>query len=87
VEPAPGPGYEHYDHPGGLSAPEEASREAKLRTQADRAENTIIEVQGKSVGLGVGDLVSLRSGLEPGDESVPFWSPDGFDKQYLRPSR
>ena len=38
TQPAPGSQFEHYDYPGGLHAPDEASREATVRSQADHAE-------------------------------------------------
>ena len=52
--------YEHYDYPGGLSDPEEAQQEAEMRTQVGGVEHTLIEVEGNTMGLGVGNLVSLR---------------------------
>lgn len=82
-EPAPGPDFEHYGHPGGLCDPEEANREARLRTQSSRAENTVLEVEGNTMGLGVGALVRLRPGAVGELESSPFWSAHGFGKQYL----
>jgi len=82
-EMAPGSQFEHYDNPGGLSDPREADNEAMIRVQADRAERTIIEVEGNTLGLGVGDLVTLRPGLEGIDEVLPFWKPEDFGKQYL----
>jgi type VI secretion system secreted protein VgrG len=82
-EPAPGSRFEHYDHPGGLCDPEEANREARLRTQASRADNTVLEVEGNTMGLGVGALVRLRPGALGEVAAQPFWSADGFGKQYL----
>jgi type VI secretion system secreted protein VgrG len=83
VEPAPGSTFEHYDHPGGLSNPEEAAREARLRTQSGRAEKTVLEVEGNTMGLGIGALVRLRPGALSEAESIPFWSSEGYGKQYL----
>jgi type VI secretion system secreted protein VgrG len=73
---------EHYDHPGGLCDPEEAQQVATLRTQAARVIHTTIEVDGNTMGLGLGSLISLRSGLGAGD-FVPFWSEKEFERQYL----
>jgi len=74
--------FEHYDYPGGLSVPEEAQQEAAVRSQACRVIHTSIEVEGNTMGLGLGNLVSLRPG--PGSaESPPFWTEKDFDKQYL----
>jgi type VI secretion system secreted protein VgrG len=74
--------FEHYDSPGGLSIPEETQQEATVRTQAGRVDHTLTEVEGNTMGLGVGNLVSLRPGPD-GAESVPFWSEEDFAKQYL----
>jgi type VI secretion system secreted protein VgrG len=82
-EPAPGRQFEHYDHPGGLSAPDEASKEATLRQQADHAGKNVIEVEGNTLGLGVGHLVTILPDLDGGDAVAPFWKPLGFAKQYL----
>ena len=75
--------FEHYDYPGGLFDPEEAQEEAALRTQIGCAAHTIIEVEGNTMGLGVGDLVTLRKGPETTGEISPFWEEDDFQKQYL----
>ena len=82
-EPVPGSQFEHYDYPGGLFDPEEAGRDAAIRMQTDRVENTIIEVDGNTMGLGAGDLVTLRPGLAALEEGVPFWDAQHFGKQYL----
>ena len=74
--------FEHYDYPGGLFDPEEAQQEADLRTQAGCVEHGIVEVEGNTVGLGAGDLVTLRPGLD-GVDSLPFWDEKDFGKQYL----
>jgi type VI secretion system secreted protein VgrG len=81
-EPAPASQFEYYDYPGGLFDPEEASREAAMRMEAGCVDNTVIEVEGNTMGLGVGDLVTLRPGLG-GDEVFPFWDAEGFGNQYL----
>jgi type VI secretion system secreted protein VgrG len=75
--------YEHYDYPGGLSDPEEAQQEAAIRTQVGGVNHTVIEVDGNTVGLGVGNLVSLRKSLQDFDEILPFWSEEDFLQQYL----
>jgi type VI secretion system secreted protein VgrG len=80
---APGPRFEHYDYPGGLSDPAEADDEAALRMQADRVERTLIEVKGNTMGLGAGDLVTLRPSLADGVEVFPFWDAGDFNTQYL----
>jgi type VI secretion system secreted protein VgrG len=86
-EEAPGQKFEHYDYPGGLFDAEEAKDEAVLRVQSDRVERTLIEVQGNTMGLGVGDLVTLRPSPDMLDVLVdgafPFWEREGFGKQYL----
>jgi type VI secretion system secreted protein VgrG len=74
--------FEHYDYPGGLFVPDEAEREARLRTEERATDNTVVEVEGNTMGLGVGDLVSLRPSFS-GAVTMPFWSADDFAKQYL----
>jgi type VI secretion system secreted protein VgrG len=83
ADAAPGSQFESYDYPGGLSDPAEAGNEATVRMQADRVEHTLIEVEGNTMGLGVGDLVTLRPSLGGGEEVFPFWEPQDFAKQYL----
>src|SRR6202142_3774591 len=82
AEPAPGAQFENYDHPGGLFAAKEAQQEALVRTQAAKVHHTTIEVEGNTMGVGVGNLVSLRSGLAGGEFS-PFWHEEDWGKQYL----
>jgi len=43
--------FEHYDHPGGLSDPAEAQREAELRTERLRACTRYLEAEGNTMGL------------------------------------
>jgi len=76
--------FEHYDYPGGLSNPDEAQREAALRTERRQASTLTVEAEGNTMGLGAGDLVSLRRGAE-GSEGVldPFWKEADWDSQYL----
>jgi type VI secretion system secreted protein VgrG len=82
-EAAPGSEFEHYDYPGGLFDPEEARQEASMRAQVSCVENTVIEVEGSTMGLGVGDLVTLRPSLEGGEAIFPFWDEEDFTKQHL----
>jgi type VI secretion system secreted protein VgrG len=74
--------FEHYDYPGGLFAPEEAQQEATVRSQVRRVDHTIIEVEGNTMGLGLGNLVTLRPGPD-GADGEPFWGEEDFGKQYL----
>ncbi len=83
-EPRPGSDFEDYDYPGGLSPEAEANQEALVRMQMDRVANTVIEVEGNTMGLGVGALVSLAKPLSiDGIAFNPFWGEDGFAKEYL----
>jgi type VI secretion system secreted protein VgrG len=81
--PAPGSPFEHYDYPGELFDPDEAKQEASIRVQAGDVENTIIEVEGNTMGLGVGDLVTLRRGLMESADDTPFWKEADFLQQYV----
>ncbi len=74
--------FEHYDYPGGLCDPGEAQQEATVRSQVGRVDNTVIEVEGNTMGLGLGNLVSLRPGPD-GADGEPLWSEEDFSKQYL----
>jgi type VI secretion system secreted protein VgrG len=82
-ESAPGPQFEFYDYPGGLSDPDEASQEAVLRAQTAAVAGSIIEVEGNTLGLGAGHLVSLRPGPSADGIILPFWNEDDFANQYL----
>jgi len=82
-EDAPGSKFEHYDSPGGLFDPEEAQQEAIVRTQAADVDRTLIEVDANTMGLGVGNLVSLRKSREGFDDTSPFWDAEDFDQQFL----
>jgi type VI secretion system secreted protein VgrG len=73
--------FEHYDYPGGLSNPDEAQREAALRTARRRATTLTVEAEGNTLGLGVGDLVSFRRGSD--GTLDPFWKEADWDNQYL----
>jgi type VI secretion system secreted protein VgrG len=82
-EDQPGAGYEDYDYPGGLLEKGEAENEARVRQEGDYVANTVIEVEGNTMGLGVGNLVKLRKPLELGGDLNPFWDEADFDKQYV----
>jgi type VI secretion system secreted protein VgrG len=79
----PGTDFEDYDYPGGLSIAAEAKEEALIREETDSIGNTRIEVQGNTMGLGVGDLVKLIK--SPLDASLynPFWSKNDLEKDYI----
>jgi type VI secretion system secreted protein VgrG len=79
----PGEDFEDYDYPGGLSEEADATEESRLRMQADVVANTLIEVEGNTLGLGVGNLVKLRKPLAISTDANPFWSGDDFNKEYL----
>ncbi len=83
VAPQPGSEFEVYDYPGGLSEKSAAEAEAAVRVEGDHVTNTLIEVEGNTMGLGVGNLVTLKKALSSGDESNPFWSEDDFKNEYL----
>jgi len=83
TESQPGASYEDYDYPGGLSDSPEAKEEAQVRAQTDYVANTIIEVDGNTVGLGIGNLVTLQRPPSLDADYNPFWSDDGFSKEYL----
>ncbi|MBN2574078.1 MAG: type VI secretion system tip protein VgrG, partial [Deltaproteobacteria bacterium] len=79
----PGEDYEDYDYPGGLSEPADAEAESKVRQEGAHVMNTIIEVEGNTMGLGIGDLVKLGKPQLLDGETNPFWNAADFDKQYL----
>jgi type VI secretion system secreted protein VgrG len=81
--PAPGHQFEHYDYPGGLLDPDEAGQEASILRQLDTVENTIVEVEGNTMGLGVGDLVTMRRDPSDYGEIFPAWNEDDFGEQQL----
>jgi type VI secretion system secreted protein VgrG len=74
--------YEDYDYPGGLSDQPPAEEEAQVRMQTDLVANTLIEVEGNTMGLGVGDLVTLRKAAS-GKDVNPFWTEADFKQEYL----
>jgi type VI secretion system secreted protein VgrG len=82
VHKAPGPKFEEYDYPGGLQEKEQAAADAETRMQGNEVANTLIEVEGNTMGLGVGDLVKLHRPLDD-MEHHPFWSDADFNKDYL----
>jgi type VI secretion system secreted protein VgrG len=78
----PGADYEDYDNPDGLIVEADAEGDATVRLESDRVANTIIEVEGNTMGLGVGKLVKMARSL--GDvEYNPFWTEGDFSKEYL----
>jgi len=82
-EAAPGSKFENYDNPGGLFDPQEAQQEAVVRAQVDYVDNTVIEVEGNTMGLGVGNLVSLHKDLGDFDQIHSFWKDEDFSQQFL----
>jgi len=82
-ETQPGANFEDYDYPGGLSEEADANEEANLRLQADVVANTLIEVEGNTLGVGVGNLVTLRRPLAISEDFNPFWSDGDFEKEYI----
>ena len=83
LETHPGSDFEDYDYPGGLSEKPEAEAEAAVRLEGDHVANTIIEVEGNTMGLGVGDLVTLKMPPSLDDSYNPFWTKGDFKKEYL----
>ena len=79
----PGQACEDYDYPGALYEKADAEAEALVRREEAHVANTIIEVEGNTMGLGVGDLVKLRKPLSITGEFNPFWDEADFDKEYL----
>jgi hypothetical protein len=51
--------------------------------EGDLVANTLIEVEGNTMGLGVGDRVKLRKPLSLSGDFNPFWDDADFDKEYL----
>jgi type VI secretion system secreted protein VgrG len=83
LAPQPGADFEDYDYPGGLSEKTDAEASASVSVEGDHVANTIIEVEGNTMGLGTGNLVKLRKPLSLEGEFNPFWDEADFDKQYL----
>jgi len=81
--PQPGADFEDYDFPGGLSVQSEAEAEATVKLEGGHVANTLIEVEGNTMGLGAGDLVTLKEPLSMDAENNPFWSDADFKKEYL----
>jgi type VI secretion system secreted protein VgrG len=89
VPEQPGKKFEDYDYPDGIFWCEDI--EAYVRGEAAQVANTMIEVEGNTVGLGVGDLVTLRKPLADiehvqfGDDTdfTPFWTHNDFNEEYL----
>jgi len=79
---APGADYDAYDNAGALTVKAHAEADANVRLESDCVASTMIEVEADTMGLGVGDLVTLTRAL--GDvECMPFWKPADFTKEYL----
>ena len=80
--PQPGADFEELDNPGALSQKSDAEADATVRDEIDCVANTFIEVEGNTMGLGVGDLVTLA---KPASEIAysPFWNDADFGKEYL----
>jgi len=79
----PGADFEDYDYPGDLSEKADAEAEALVRVEGSHVANTIIQVEGNTMGLGAGDLVKLRKPLSVDGEFNPFWDEADFDKEFL----
>ena len=79
----PGSDFEDYDYPGGLYEKTDADAEAQVRLDGAHVANTIIEVEGNTMGLGVGDLLKLRKSSSGDGDLSPFWDEADFDKEYL----
>ncbi len=79
----PGPDFEDYDYPGGLSEKPDAEAQSEILVEGGQVANTIIEVEGNTMALGTGDLVKLRKPLSIEGEFNPFWDEADFDKEYL----
>ena len=81
--PQPGSDFEDYDYPGGLSEKPDAEAEASVRLEGDHVGNTLIEVEGNTMGLGVGNLVTLKKPAFLDGDLNPFWDEGDFKKEYL----
>ncbi len=79
----PGDDFEDYDYPGGLSQEPEAKQEALVRMQTDLVANTVIEVEGNTMGLGIGHLVKLKRPPALSADFNPLWTDADFHKEYL----
>jgi type VI secretion system secreted protein VgrG len=78
----PGADFDDYDNPGGLTESADAEADAAVRLGQDLVANTAIEVEGNTMGLGVGDLVTLAKSSSSGGYT-PFWTEGDFGKEYL----
>jgi type VI secretion system secreted protein VgrG len=79
--PQPGADFEDYDYPGGLCLAKQAKEEAQVRSEIDRSANTMIEVEGNTMRVGVGDLVNFVPDEHARDN--PFWAPDDMNTEYM----
>jgi type VI secretion system secreted protein VgrG len=82
-DPQPGPDFEDYDNPGGSTEKPDVEADAAVRLESHYVANTLVEVEGNTMGLGVGDLVTLRKPMLSGADYNPFWSEDDFAKDFL----
>jgi uncharacterized protein involved in type VI secretion and phage assembly len=83
LAPQPGSDFEDYDYPGGLSEKPDADAEAMVRLEGDHVGNTLIEVDGNTMGLGLGNLVTLKKPTFLDGDFNPFWDEADFKKEYL----
>jgi type VI secretion system secreted protein VgrG len=79
----PGGDFEDYDYPGGLSEEPDAEAWGQVSLDAAHVANTMVTVEGNTMGLGAGDLVKLRRPPAIADDFNPFWLDGDFDKEYL----
>ena len=54
-----------------------------MRLEGDHVGNTLIEVEGNTMGLGVGNLVTLKKPTFLDGDFNPFWDDGDFKKEYL----
>ncbi len=79
--PQPGADFEDYDYPGGLSLAKQAQEEVQVRSEIDRSANTIVEVEGNTMRVGLGDLVTFIPDEKARDN--PFWGPDDMKSEWM----
>jgi type VI secretion system secreted protein VgrG len=83
LDPQPGGDFEDYDYPGALYEQPDAEAWATVSLEGDQVANTLIEVEGNTMGLGAGNLVTLSKPLSGDAQYNPFWNEADFDKEYL----
>ena len=79
--PEPTADFEEYDYPGALSQAKQAKEEAQVRSEIDRSANTTVEVEGNTMGVGLGDLVRFLPDSQAQDN--PFWAADDMKAEYM----